>query len=123
MSKVSPCYSVSSLKTEGGALWSDIRGAETFFSRLVGLLGTSFLDENAGIMISPCSSVHTVGMKMNIDIVFLDKKGVVAKIARSVRPYRFLSCRKSVAVIEVSADNKHVQKLAVGDQLTWERKC
>lgn len=99
------------------ALWTNVRVARTFFQRLVGLLRAEALDEDQCLMIQPCSSVHTIGMKMNIDVIFLDRAGMVTKVERDVRPFRFLSSRKSCMVIETKANSSYTKELEVGDKL------
>ncbi len=47
--------------------------ANTFRTRLFGLLGRKGLEEGAGLLIRPSSGVHTFGMSFPIDIVSLDK--------------------------------------------------
>ncbi len=47
--------------------------ANTFRTRLFGLLGRRGLEEGAGLLIRPSSGVHTFGMSFPIDIVSLDK--------------------------------------------------
>jgi uncharacterized membrane protein (UPF0127 family) len=44
--------------------------ANRFFSRLKGLLGKEYMSDGEGLLISPCSSVHTMGMKICIDVVY-----------------------------------------------------
>jgi uncharacterized membrane protein (UPF0127 family) len=77
--------------------------AQTYFARLKGLLGTR-LDDMAfdGMLIMPCKSVHTFGMRYPLDIYFLDQRGAVLMRYLGVRPGRL--CRgplKSHAVLEI----------------------
>lgn len=101
------------------ALWSKARFANTFFTRLVGLLGKTALAPDEALAIEPCSSVHTIGMRMSIDIIFVDRVGIVKKISRNVRPFRFVGCSGCHTVIETAANCRHTEMLAVGDELTW----
>ncbi len=64
---------------------------DSFFGRLFGLLGKKGLAIDEGLIILPCNSVHTVGMRFSIDVLFLNKDGFVTKVLTSVRPYRFSS--------------------------------
>lgn len=54
-------------------LVSKLRHADTYFTRLRGLIGLPKLEVKEGILISPCKQVHTHFMKYMIDVVFLDK--------------------------------------------------
>lgn len=68
-------------------LAASVRVANTFTSRLRGLLGSS-LGEDEGLLIAPCASVHTFGMSYPIDIVFLDKESRALALYHSLKPWR-----------------------------------
>lgn len=53
--------------------------ARSFFRRMKGLLGKGGLQEGEGLVLSPCSGVHTVGMRFTIDAAFLSREGRVLK--------------------------------------------
>jgi uncharacterized membrane protein (UPF0127 family) len=58
-----------------------LRSADTHWTRLRGLLGTSGLAPGEGLWIRPCRQVHMFGMRYPIDVVFLDERlGVVHTI-------------------------------------------
>lgn len=56
-------------------LFSEIKLADRFVTRLVGLLRTAGLYENQGLLLKKCNQVHTFGMKFPIDAIFLSKDG------------------------------------------------
>lgn len=62
--------------------------ANTFLTRLVGLLGKSKMEKGEGLLIQPCSSVHTFFMRFPIDIVYIDKNNKVTKIVKNLKPFR-----------------------------------
>lgn len=64
------------------------RAATGFLDRLRGLIGRESLQPGEGLLIRPCSGIHTIGMRFTVDVVFLDAEGRVVKIAASVRPNR-----------------------------------
>jgi len=45
--------------------------AVTFLARLRGLLGTDGLSPGEGLWISPCTSIHSLGMRFDFDALFL----------------------------------------------------
>jgi len=60
--------------------------ANTFFSRLKGLLGTRRLPADTGLLLEPCNSIHTWGMKYAIDALFLDEDNRVLQVAAALPP-------------------------------------
>lgn len=62
--------------------------ADTALARLVGLLGRASLDPGEGLVIEPCSSIHTCFMRFPIDVLFVDRDGLAVRAAREVRPFR-----------------------------------
>lgn len=75
--------------------------AADFFSRLRGLLGTKHLAAGEGLVIRPCSSIHTFGMNYPIDVVFADDAGKVKRTEARLGPGRMLMCRGSSYVVEL----------------------
>jgi uncharacterized membrane protein (UPF0127 family) len=78
-----------------------MRIARGFRARLIGLTLRRAADEP--LLIPRCRSVHTAGMRFAIDVVFLDARGRVVRVAPAVRPWRLVSCRRAVAVVETAA--------------------
>ena len=58
--------------------------ANTFRTRLIGLLGRKGLDRDAGLLIRPSSGVHTFWMSFPIDIVSLDKHSKVIAVFENI---------------------------------------
>lgn len=80
-----------------------VRCAATFMERALGLLGTPQLSRDEGLLIRPCGAIHTFGMRYAIDIVFLDRRGLILAVRDSVPPWRFALCRHARAVLELAA--------------------
>jgi uncharacterized protein len=95
----------------------EVELADGFWSRAKGLLGRSSLAPNDGLMITPCSSVHTVGMRFAIDVVFLDRAGQVKSIVRGLKPYRTAACRNAVRVLELAEGGCERHGVSVGDYI------
>jgi uncharacterized membrane protein (UPF0127 family) len=72
-----------------------------FRARLLGLGGLDRDEAGAGLLIPRCSSVHTVGMRFALDLVFLDGEGRPLAVRRRVPPRRFASYRGAAAVLEI----------------------
>lgn len=60
--------------------------ADSFISRLVGLLGRSSLGHNEGLLIKKCKQVHCFGMRFTIDVLFLADSGEIISIKHNMRP-------------------------------------
>ena len=97
-----------------------VNHARHFFSRLRGLLGTKQLAEDSGFLITPCSQVHTLGMRTALDIVFLDADGRVLKCAPNVAPFRVAAARGAKHTLELSPGRIQQLNLHPGDRLRWE---
>lgn len=95
-----------------------IRIADTFFTRLKGLLGCSGLREGEGLLIRPCQSVHTFGMFFSIDVLFLTEAGKVVGLVKELHPWRVSSvCKEAVLTLEIGAGKIEELEIEVGDQL------
>lgn len=81
----------------------NLRFAESFRDRLLGLLFRAPLGPGQGLLIAPCGSVHTFGMRYAIDVVFLDRRGRILKIVHRLVPWRAAACAGADQVIELAA--------------------
>lgn len=100
-------------------LIQNVAKTNNFIDRMRGLLFSSPLKENEGLLIAPCSSVHTFGMRYAIDLVFLDKQLTVVKTVKSLKPWRMAASYASNMVLELAADSLDKLKLTTGQQLEW----
>ena len=75
------------------------------FDRLRGMIGRRFEPGKLDAMIFPrCRAVHSMGMSMTIDVVFVDKESQVAGLAAYYRPWRRpVFCCHADTVIELPA--------------------
>lgn len=96
-------------------LLSRLELATTFWTRFLGLQFRRELARDSGLLLRPCSSLHTCFMRFPIDVVMLDASGVVLTVRRDLRPWRVLVCVPGThAVIETAANACEVQ---AGDKL------
>jgi uncharacterized membrane protein (UPF0127 family) len=75
--------------------------ADSFGRRLRGLAWRRRAQAGPGLLIPRCSSVHTFGMRFDLDVYFLDRGGRVLSVKRRVPPRRVLWCRGASAVLEI----------------------
>jgi uncharacterized membrane protein (UPF0127 family) len=92
-----------------------VRVAATPWRRLVGLAGRSRPAPTAPpLLLVPCRSVHTCGMRCALDLVWLDRYGGVVRVDSAVPPWRLRSCRSARAVLEVAAGGGAAVATALG---------
>lgn len=97
-----------------------VEHADTFSMRLRGLLGREPLLKHSGLMISPCYQVHSIGMNYALDIVFLDKAGLVLSFDQHLMPYRIAVNRRAYQVLELPAGRIGQCALQRGERLLWD---
>jgi uncharacterized membrane protein (UPF0127 family) len=94
--------------------------ARSFIQRLRGLIGKKSLPQNQGMLFEPGGSIHTLGMRFPIDVLFLDKEGTILANHKRIVPYRLcLAPRKTRYVLEVAEDALDEFNLEKGQQLRW----
>lgn len=76
------------VRVDGRAVAERVRVARSVLSRMVGLLATPRLEEGAGLLLDPCSSVHTAFMRYPLDVVYLDRGNTVVRVAANLKPFR-----------------------------------
>jgi uncharacterized protein len=91
--------------------------ADTSFSRLKGLLGRKALADSEGLLIRPAGSIHTLFMRMPIDVVFLDREHKVVKVVGRLHPWRVAAARGASRVLELGEGTCARAALAVGERL------
>jgi len=99
--------------------------AETHWSRLRGLLGSSESDfrNGCGLWIRPCRGVHTLAMRFPIDVVYLDRDGTVVHVESSLQPWRFAPVRMQAAsVLELPRNTVASTGTALGDRIEIKMK-
>ncbi len=66
--------------------------AESYLSRLKGLIGVKELPEGEGLLLSPCRDIHMWFMNIPIDVVFLN-----SRVSREGKTFfRVSSCRENL---------------------------
>lgn len=81
----------------------DVRCATTVRARILGLAGLRALPAGVGLLLPRTRSVHTVGMRFGLDLVWLDGDGRVVRVDRDVPPGRLRGCRAARQVLELPA--------------------
>ncbi len=106
-------------------LATELSVAETHWSRLRGLLGSS-PDEfrsGRGLWIRPCRGVHTLAMSFPIDVVYLDREGTVVHLESNLKPWRFAPVRlQAASVLELPTPMISQTETALGDRIVIKSK-
>jgi hypothetical protein len=88
---------------------------DSFGERVIGLRGRR--DCEGGLHLSGVRSVHTAGMKFEIDVAFLTEDLTVVRVAR-LKPWRFARGRGGVrSVLQTQAGSLERWEVRMGDQL------
>jgi hypothetical protein len=99
-------------------LFSEIKLADRFFTRLVGLLKTAGLSENQGLLLKKCNQVHTFGMKFPIDVIFLSKDGDILHMEQEMAPGKISPhVKKAYWVLELKSGSGIRYKLEINQRL------
>ncbi len=105
-------------RTSGKELAPNLAVADTFFTKLKGLLGRKELPQGEGLWIKHCNSIHTFGMQFPIDVVFLDKGKQVVGLAKTLRPNRISRLYSGAcSVIELPAGTIDAANTVTGDHI------
>lgn len=91
--------------------------AQSFWARMVGLLGQRGLAPDHALLIAPCNNVHTWCMRFAIDVVFLDRDGVVLAVVPELAPWRMAASWRAHACLELAAGGARRMGLVPGRHL------
>src|SRR6478752_4557826 len=100
MAAVEPCGRLAGLAREA-MRGRDVAVAHGPRTRLLGLAFLAREGVGGGLLIPRCRSVHTFGMRFDLDIHFLDAAGQPTSVHRAVPPNRLVWDRRAVDVLEV----------------------
>jgi uncharacterized membrane protein (UPF0127 family) len=92
--------------------------ADTFATRLRGLLGRASLAPDEGMLFRPAGSIHTFFMRFPIDVVLLDRDGAVVAVFAELRPWRAVWHRRARTALELPPGRCRELGLEVGDVLS-----
>jgi hypothetical protein len=107
-------------KTRDSVLGSQVRLADTWRTRTRGYLGQPKPKAGQGILLSPCRGVHMWGMTYALDVVFLDRQGVVVALYPGLRPRRITTWhRKAEYALEVPEGTIAATGTQHEDRIVW----
>ena len=112
------------LEVKGVPVIEHVDVADSFCSRLKGLIGRSDLPAGHALYIPHCNCVHTFFMRFNLDLVFVDRSMRVRKIVRNVPPRRVIAGGlRSAGVLELQSREPLAGPLEAGTLLELKPAC
>lgn len=112
---------VQNVSRSGAVLGSAVGVANTFWTRLRGLLGAPPLQPGEGLLLEPCQAVHMYGMKQALDVAFLGGQGEVVAVYHDLQPGRRSKYhRKAQQALELPVGTLRDTGTRVGDRLNIE---
>lgn len=90
-----------------------------FWMRLRGLIGRPALRRQQAWWFSRCRSVHGIGLRHPLDLVYLDQAGTILRIT-ALRPGTISWHRKAGQVIELRSGAARQAALKVGQTLRFQ---
>jgi uncharacterized membrane protein (UPF0127 family) len=104
---------------DGRCIARHVHMACSFRSRCIGWLRRANISDQAGLLLVPGGSVHTLGMRFTIDVVFLSRQMRVLGLTERVPPWRVVIAPRGTArVLELAAGRIAATRLRVGTYLT-----
>ncbi|MEY4167146.1 MAG: hypothetical protein RIR52_970 [Acidobacteriota bacterium] len=105
----------------GQCIASSVRLANTFLTRLRGLMFSRRLAPGEGLWLRPCQGVHTFWMFFTIDVIFLDRELRIVRLVENLRPFRATKPHLAAwSVLEVRPGTIAECGLKIGEQLAVE---
>lgn len=74
--------------TKQTSLGEHVRVARSFRDRGLGLMFRAGLGAGTGLVIDPCSSIHTMWMRFPLDVLYMAADGSVLRVDSRMKPWR-----------------------------------
>jgi len=95
-----------------------VRVAGSFLARAKGLIGKAHLAPHEGMWFDRCDSIHTMFMRVPIDVLFLDRDGCVLRAVSAAAPWRpYIGFPGAASVLELAAGTIERTGVIPGDVL------
>lgn len=89
--------------------------ASTFTDRLLGVHKRPRIGPTDALIIRPCKAIHTMGLEYPIDVMFLDRRGIILKLER-VLPGNVSFCLWGRVAVEMCSGTVNRLGLTTGQQ-------
>jgi uncharacterized protein len=95
-----------------------VTAADTIFTRLRGFIGRLKLGSDEGIWLVPSRGVHTVGVLVPLDLIYLDENYRVIYLIEHFPIFRIAPLRiQAESVLELPTHTIYSSQTQLGDQL------
>ncbi len=95
--------------------------ADRWLARLRGLRGRPELAAGDGLLLTPCGSVHMLGLRYQIDVALLDGERRVVSIHPGLRPgWHMAAARGARFALELPVGTRARSGTLPGDRLDWQ---
>jgi uncharacterized protein len=95
-----------------------ITPADTSLARLKGLIGRYHMRPDEGIWIVPSNGVHTIGVFLRLDLIYLDESQRVIELIEYFPRFRIAPIRiRAASVLELPQHTIYSSQTQKGDQL------
>lgn len=109
---------VAVTNSTGKILLDNVLVAHSHWLRFRGLMLRSELGTQDGMLFPKTNAIHCFFMRMPIDVVFMNREGIVVRVIQSIKPWRISPIvRNAVQVLECKAGTTAALNIAEGDQL------
>ena len=106
------------LRSNGTILATKVVFADTFLTRLRGLMFRPPLAEGEALVIRPCNQVHMFFMSYPIDVIFCSAEFEVLRCYSNLKPWRLTAlCHGAVNTIELASGTSEKFGVTPGDRL------
>lgn len=106
--------------TRKSHLATHVKIADTFLSRMVGLLNRSQINQDEALIITRCNSIHMFFMRFAIDAIFIDRNKRIVGLVKNIKPFALSKIYWNAAcVIELAVGAIERNQAQLGDQLDF----
>jgi uncharacterized protein len=106
---------------DGRCVARQVRIADTFIARRIAWRREHAIHDQQGLLLIPGGSIHTLGMRFAVDVVFLDRRMRVLRLAPNVGPQSLrLAPSGTARVLELAAGRIAAIGLPIGAYIVVE---
>jgi uncharacterized membrane protein (UPF0127 family) len=98
---------------------ANVKRADSHWQKLWGLMFKRSLPASEALLLDNCRSIHSCFMRINIDVIFVDKSGTIVYLIDNMQPWQFSKfVRRGRAVLECPPGTIQRHGLQINDKLT-----